>query len=81
LNDMSPVCGPDLEWDHCASPSARLTALVVLLVITCIATIAAYWGQKVIQAAVGLWFDSEPLGLFANRPRWSRTSRDPADLP
>jgi len=61
--DSSPVCGPDIEWDRCPSTQADTLGWLAwgLGIIT--VGVGAYWLQRVIQAAIALWFDSKPLSI------------------
>lgn len=78
--DSSPVCGPDPEWDRCPSTSANIVGWAAWAIGIIVVAVAAYWVQRVIQAAIGLWFDSRPLSLFS-RPNNSATRVDPPEMP
>jgi hypothetical protein len=78
--DNSRVCGPDPEWDRCPSTYANIMGWVAWVIGIIVVAVAAYWAQKVIQAAIGLWFDSRPLSLFC-RPNNSATRVDPPEMP
>lgn len=78
--DNSQVCGPDPEWDRCPSTYANTMGLIAWVIGIIVVAVAAYLVQKVIQAAIGLWFDSKPLSLFS-RPNNSATRVDPPEMP
>jgi hypothetical protein len=70
--DNAPVCGTNPEWDRCPSATSNWLGWTVWLVGTVAIGIGAYWAQRAVQAAIRLWFDSKPMSLFSERPRWSR---------
>src|SRR5271170_4977495 len=59
--DSGAVCGPNPEWDRCPTATASLFGWVVWIAGTIAIGIGAYWAQRGIQAAIHLWFDSEPM--------------------
>jgi hypothetical protein len=65
--DSGTVCGPNPEWDRCPTPLARALGWTIWLAFTLLTAYGAYWAQKVLKAALSLWFDSELMSIFHNR--------------
>lgn len=62
--DSGPVCGPDPEWNRCPSTMASVTGWVVWIVGSIAIAAGAFLLQRVLEAAMNLLFDSEPMTLF-----------------
>ena len=62
--DSGPVCGPDPEWNRCPSTTASVTGWVVWIVGSIAIAAGAFLLQRVLEAAMNLLFDSEPMTLF-----------------
>jgi hypothetical protein len=62
--DNSRVCGPNPEWDRCPTTAADVMGWVAWTIGVIAVPVAAYWLQRVIQAAIGLWFDSKPKSML-----------------
>ena len=73
------VCGPDAVWGNCSSTRAELTGWAIWLACSLCAMAVGYWGQRVLQNALRHWFNSAPMSIFRNRPRWSRVAPYPPD--
>lgn len=74
------VCGPDAFLGNCASTRAELTGWAIWLACSLCAMAAGYWGQRLLQSAVRSWFNSAPMSIYRNRPRWSRVTSYSSDL-
>lgn len=66
------VCGPDAMWGNCANSRAEMFGWLIWLACSVCALGIGYWGQRVLHAALRQWFNSAPMSIFRNRPRWSR---------
>ncbi|HEY2472786.1 MAG TPA: hypothetical protein VGI45_33685 [Terracidiphilus sp.] len=73
------VCGPDAVWGNCSSTRAELTGWAIWLVCSLCAMAIGYWGQRVLHTALRHWFNSAPMSIYRNRPRWSRVTSYPGD--
>jgi len=73
------VCGPDTIWGNCANTSAELLGWAIWLACSACALAAGYWDQRILHNALRLWFNSSPMSIFRNRPRWSRVASDPSN--
>lgn len=73
------VCGPDAVWGNCSSTHAELTGWAIWLVCSLCALIIGYWGQGILHGALRQWFNSGPMSIYRNRPRWSRVASYPGD--
>lgn len=71
------VCGPDLIWGSCTSTRAELSGWAIWLTCSLCAMLLGYWGQRVLHNALRHWFDSAPMSIYRNRPRWSRVTSYP----
>jgi hypothetical protein len=67
INDSGPVCGPDPEWDRCPSFAIRIAGWLAWTLGIFAVAVGAYWGQKVIEAAITLWFDTKAIKLFKDQ--------------
>lgn len=65
--DSSPVCGPDPKWDRCPTVAANIFGWAAWAIGTAAIGAGAYWCQRAIGAAAGLWFDSRPKPLSLKR--------------
>jgi len=79
LPNTQAVCGPDLIWGNCATTRAELSGWAIWLACSFCAMLLGYWGQRVLHSALRHWFDSAPMSLYRNRPRWSRVTTHPGD--
>lgn len=79
IPNTSFACGPDLMWGNCSSTRAELTGWAIWLACSLCAMAVGYWGQRILQSLLRHWFDSAPMGIYRNRPRWSRVGSDPYD--
>ena len=66
------VCSPDAIWGNCANTQAELLGWAIWLACSVFATAVGFWGQRVLHNALRLWFQSSPMSIYRNRPRWSR---------
>jgi hypothetical protein len=73
------VCGTDLIWGNCASTQAELSGWAIWLVCSLLAMAVGYWGQGLLHSALRHGFDSAPMSIYRNRPRWSRVGSYPTD--
>ena len=73
------VCGPDAVWSNCSSARAELTGWAIWFACSLCAMAVGYWGQRALQSALRHWFNSAPMSIFRNRPRWSRVASYPSD--
>jgi hypothetical protein len=73
------VYGPDGIWGNCANARAELLGWAIWLACSACAVAAGYWGQRVLHRALRLGFNSAPMSIFRNRPRWSRVGPYPSD--
>jgi len=71
IPNSEAACGPDL-WGHCANTRAELTGWAIWLICSLCAMAVGYWGQRILHAGLRHWFNSGPMSIFRNRPRWSR---------
>jgi hypothetical protein len=62
--DYTPCCESEvLDYQRCPSTSASIAGWIAWVVSVVVVAVAAYWVQRVILAAVGLWFDAKPLNI------------------
>lgn len=73
------VCGPDAIWGNCASTRAELMGWAIWLACSLCAIGVAYWGQRRLHRVLRQVFNSAPMSIFRNRPRWSRVGSYPTD--
>ena len=78
--DSGTVCGPDPEWDRCPTTLARILGWSIWVASTMVTAYGAFWAQKVLKAAISLWFDSPLMSIFHPRPRWGRSAPDSSRL-
>lgn len=62
--DSGPVCGPDPEWDRCPSWQARTLGWSLCAVAILLTAWGASLAQKVLEAAISLWFHRTPTRIF-----------------
>ncbi len=79
IPNTSLACGPDLMWGNCSSARAEITGWAIWLVCSLCAIAVGYWGQGILHAALRNLFNSAPMGIFRNRPRWSRAVSTSSD--
>lgn len=79
LPNTQAVCGPDLIWGNCATTRAELSGWAIWLACSICAMLLGYWGQRVLRNTLRHWFNSAPMSLYRNRPRWSRVASYPTD--
>ena len=73
------ACGPDMMWGNCSSTGAEITGWAIWLVCSLCAIAVGFWGQRILQRALRICFNSSPMSLYRNRPRWSRVVSYPTD--
>ena len=73
------VCGPDAVWGNCANTRAELLGWAIWLGCSVFAMAVGFWGQRVLHNALRLWFESSPMSIYRNRPRWSRVGSNLQD--
>lgn len=65
--DYTPGCEAEVpDFQRCPSPSASISGWIAFIVCLVAVAVAAYWAQRVIQAVVGLWFDSKPQSIASS---------------
>ena len=79
IPNTQAACGPDFIWGNCASTRAEMTGWAIWLACSLCAMLAGYWGQQMLHHRLRQWFDSAPMSIFRNRPRWSRVGSYSAD--
>ena len=79
IPNSSMACGPDLMFGNCSSTRAEITGWAIWLVCSLCAIAVGYWGQAILHNGLRKWFNSAPMGIFRNRPRWSRVGSYPTD--
>lgn len=79
IPNTSFACGPDLMWGNCSSTRAEITGWAIWLVCSLCAIAVGFWGQRILQRALHVGFNSAPMSIFRNRPRWSRVASYPTD--
>jgi hypothetical protein len=79
IPNTTMACGPDLMWGNCSSARAEITGWAIWLVCSICAIAVGYWGQRLLQSALRTGFNSSPMSIFRNRPRWSRVASYPSD--
>ena len=79
IPNTTMACGPDLMWGNCSSARAEITGWAIWLVCSLCAIAVGYWGQRLLQRALRTGFNSSPMSIFRNRPRWSRVASYPSD--
>jgi predicted alpha/beta hydrolase len=79
IPNTSFACGPDMMWGNCSSARAEITGWAIWFVCSLCAIAVGYWGQRVLHSTLRSWFNSAPMGIYRNRPRWSRVTSYPSD--
>src|SRR5579862_687114 len=79
IPNTSFACGPDLMWGNCSSTRAELSGWAIWLVCSLCAMAIGYWGQRFLHSVLRQWFNSSPMSIYRNRPRWSRVVTQPID--
>ncbi len=79
IPNTSLACGPDLMWGNCSSARAEITGWIIWLFCSLCAIAVGFWGQRILQNVLRQGFNSPPMSIFRNRPRWSRASWYPTD--
>ena len=72
IPNTSFACGPDMMWGNCSSTRAEITGWAIWLVCSLCAIAAGFWGQRLLQRVLRTCFNSSPMSIYRNRPRWSR---------
>lgn len=63
--DYTPGCEAKVaDFQRCPSISASVVGWIALAVGIVIVAVSGYGAQRVVQAAIGIWFDTEPIKLF-----------------
>ena len=81
IPNTSMACGPDLMWGNCSSTRAEITGWAIWLVCSLCAIAVGFWGQRFLQRALRMGFNSSPMSIYRNRPRWSRVASYSAESP
>jgi hypothetical protein len=79
IPNTQAVCGPDLLWGNCSSTRAEIGGWAIWLTCSLCAMAIGFWGQRFLHSALRQWFNSAPMSLYRNRPRWSRVISYPSD--
>lgn len=79
IPNTSFACGPDMMWGNCSSTRAEVTGWAIWLVCSLCAIAVGYWGQRFLHSGLRHWFNSSPMSIYRNRPRWSRVTSYPTD--
>ena len=79
IPNTSLACGPDMMWGNCSSIRAEITGWAIWLVCSLSAIAVGFWGQRILQRTLRICFNSSPMSLYRNRPRWSRVASYPTD--
>ena len=79
IPNTTMACGPDLMWGNCSSARAEITGWAIWLICSLCAIAVGYWGQRLLQSALRTGFNSSPMSIFRNRPRWSRVASYTSD--
>ena len=79
IPNTSFACGPDLMWGNCSSARAEITGWAIWFCCSLFALAAGFWGQRILHSTLRSWFNSSPMSLYRNRPRWSRVISYPTD--
>ena len=74
IPNTSFACGPDLMWGNCSSARAEITGWAIWLVCSLGAIAVGYWGQRLLKRTLQTCFNSGPMSIYRNRPRWSRVA-------
>ncbi|HTM16095.1 MAG TPA: hypothetical protein VL135_04290 [Terracidiphilus sp.] len=79
IPNSNMACGPDMMWGNCSSARAEITGWAIWLVCSLCAIAVGFWGQRLLQRTLRTCFNSAPMSIFRNRPRWSRVASYSAD--
>jgi len=79
IPNTSFACGPDLMWGNCSSARAEITGWAIWFLCSLCAIAVGYWGQRLLHTALRQGFNSAPMSIFRNRPRWSRVGSYQSD--
>jgi hypothetical protein len=79
IPNTSLACGPDMMWGNCSSTRAEITGWAIWLVCSLGAIAVGFWGQRMLRHSLRTWFNSGPMSIYRNRPRWSRVASYPSD--
>jgi hypothetical protein len=79
IPNSSHACGPDMMWGNCSSNRAEVTGWAIWLLCSLCAIAVGFWGQRLLQRIIRICFNSSPMSIFRNRPRWSRADSYPVD--
>ncbi|HUI71999.1 MAG TPA: hypothetical protein VL354_15880 [Spirochaetia bacterium] len=79
IPNTSFACGPDLMWGNCSSARAEITGWAIWFFCSLCAIAVGYWGQRLLHTALRQGFNSAPMSIFRNRPRWSRVGSYQSD--
>jgi len=79
IPNTSLACGPDLMFGNCSSTRAEITGWAIWLVCSLCAIAVGFWGQRLLQRTLHTCFNSGPMSIYRNRPRWSRVASYPVD--
>ncbi|MBS1803073.1 MAG: hypothetical protein JST28_06875 [Acidobacteria bacterium] len=74
IPNTSMACGPDMMWGNCSSARAEITGWAIWLVCSLCAIAVGFWGQRFLQRTLRVCFNSSPMSIYRNRPRWSRVA-------
>lgn len=74
IPNTTHVCGTELIWGNCASTRAEISGWAIWLTCSLCAVLLGYWGQRLLHSALRHWFNSAPMSIYRDRPRWSRVS-------
>jgi hypothetical protein len=79
IPNTQAACGPDFVWGNCPSPTAEIAGWAIWLFCSLCAIAVGVWGQRILQSLLRHGFNSAPMSIFRNRPRWSRVVWYPTD--
>jgi len=74
IPNSSLACGPDMMWGNCSSSRAEMTGWAIWLVCSLCAIAVGFWGQRILRRTLRICFNSSPMSIYRNRPRWSRVA-------
>ena len=80
IPNSQAACGPDFVWGNCPSTTAEIAGWAIWLICSLGAIAVGFWGQRILQSLLKHGFNSAPMSIFRNRPRWSRVGSYPTDL-
>jgi len=79
IPNTSLACGPDMMWGNCSSARAEITGWLIWLACSLCAIAVGYWSQRALKRMLRHGFNSSPMSIYRNRPRWSRVASYPTD--